>query len=124
MEQPTDDSPTDSTPEISSGPVPVGISQITQSGIVIEETFQLGTTHVDQESSTSIKVLIQDDGVMTLSQDSSFKSKIVKRSKGKNLLNIIFRIEMLIIDIHLRLEKRQAMQRRIQLPTKPKTSNE
>ncbi len=121
MEQPTDDSPTDSTPEISSGTVPVGI---TQSDSQIEETSQISSTHVEEESSGSIEVLIQVSEVPTLPKNSSFKSKIVKRSKGKNLLNLIFRIEILIIDIYLCLEKRQAMQRPIQLPTKPKTSNE
>jgi hypothetical protein len=117
--QPTDDSPIDSTPETSSGAVPIGI---TQSEIVIGETFQLGTTHVDQESTTSIDVLIRDDGVTTLSKD--VKSKVVKRSKGKNLLNIIFRIEMLIIDVHLRLERMESMRYPIDFEIKPKVSNE
>jgi hypothetical protein len=91
--QPTDDSTPISTPEISSETVPVGI---TQSGSQIEETFQTSSAPVEEESSSSIEVLIRAPEATTLSKDSSANSKTGKRSKRKNLLNMIFRTEMLM----------------------------
>jgi hypothetical protein len=97
--QPTENSPlVEITSPISNGPVPLTIDQITQSEITTEDSLQVGTTHVDQESAgASIQVSIRDDGVAT----STVKSKIVQRSKSKNRLKIIFRNQILIIDLFI-----------------------
>jgi hypothetical protein len=124
VEQPTDDSQTNNTPEISGLSIPVGNSQIQQNDRLIDENFQSGSTHVEQESSSSIELLIQAPEVTTVPKNSSFKSMTGKRSKGKNVLNIILRIEMLIIDVHLRLEKVRSMRRPIYVEAKPEVPNE
>jgi hypothetical protein len=116
--QPIDDSQADNTPEIQDLSIHVGNVQIQQNERLIDETFQPSSAHVEQESSSSIEVLIRTEEVTIVSKNSSVKSKTGKRSKG------IFRIEMLIIDVHLRLAKWKSMQHPIDFEVKPEALNE
>lgn len=97
--QPIDNSPPVITPVPSGESVPVQLL--------------LDPTTVGQESTTSIEVLIQDDGVVTISKDSSAKT-FVKRSKGISIFHLsIDHISLTLeqkekqCDIHFNVQKKQ-----------------
>lgn len=81
VEQLNDDSQADNTPEISALNIHVGNAQIQQNDSLGNEASQPGSTHVEQESSSSIELLIQASEITTVSKNSSVKSKKGKHSK-------------------------------------------